>query len=239
MARSKKKPVYNSQDIMNEFISAVAECFGRSYDDRERSKGDYPSLNMVAAEFDITALKARKILITAGCYSTVISRKIADLYSRGMSIEEIMGETGLSRASVHSYLPYTKNVYRLEELSTNAERTKLYRDRKAVCQRLYENKNETVLWEAILLFQNYPFCTCGRGKRSGVKFTYKIKERRDGRLGGEMAVNRKEKTITQSSVFVAYRKALEMEGMVNGPKKLGVFGASYLYPVFIRLGVIK
>ena len=25
----------------------------------------------------------------------------------------------------------------------------------------------------------------------------------------------------------------------TGPKKLGVFGASYLYPVFVRLGVIK
>ncbi len=30
-----------------------------------------------------------------------------------------------------------------------------------------------------------------------------------------------------------------MDGDVSGPKKLGVFGASYLYPVLMRFGVIK
>lgn len=54
-----------------------------------------------------------------------------------------------------------------------------------------------------------------------------------------MFVDRKEKSITRSSVEMAYLKALEMDGVVTGPKKLGVFGASYLYPVFVRLGVIK
>lgn len=47
------------------------------------------------------------------------------------------------------------------------------------------------------------------------------------------------KSITRATVELAYQKALEMGGIVEGPKKLGVFGASYLYPVFVRLGVIK
>ena len=34
-----------------------------------------------------------------------------------------------------------------------------------------------------------------------------------------------------------YKKAQEL-GCVTGPKQLGVFGASYLYPVFLRLGII-
>ena len=44
------------------------------------------------------------------------------------------------------------------------------------------------------------------------------------------------KTIT---VFMAFRKAMELGGVVAGPKKLGTFGASYLYPVFVRVGVIR
>ena len=37
----------------------------------------------------------------------------------------------------------------------------------------------------------------------------------------------------------AFQKALELGEKATGPKKLGVFGASYLYPVFVRLGVIN
>ncbi len=33
-------------------------------------------------------------------------------------------------------------------------------------------------------------------------------------------------------------KGLELQ-VVTGPKKLGVFGASYIYPVFIEIGVIR
>ncbi|MFR8033852.1 MAG: hypothetical protein ACLU6W_07495 [Lachnospiraceae bacterium] len=65
----------------------------------------------------------------------------------------------------------------------------------------------------------------------GRKFTYTIK-------GGEMFVNRKSKSITQATVFMAFWKAMEFGGNVAGPKKLGTFDASYLYPVFVRIGVI-
>ena len=27
--------------------------------------------------------------------------------------------------------------------------------------------------------------------------------------------------------------------LVTGPKKLGIFGASYLYPIFMELGIIR
>ena len=61
---------------------------------------------------------------------------------------------------------------------------------------------------------------------SGLEFTYRVK-------GHEIFISRKDKSITYSSV----KKALD--GLVTGPKKLGVFGASYLYPIFIEIGVIK
>lgn len=56
-----------------------------------------------------------------------------------------------------------------------------------------------------------------------------------------MFLSRKDKSITRSTVNLAFRKALELQrelGMVSGPKKLGCFGASYLYPVFLEIGII-
>lgn len=234
MSRPKKKPNYNPDQVMQEFMAAVADAFG-SYDDREGKT--FPGLNIVAAEFGITALKARKLLITAGVYSTALSRQVAELHASGVEISRIMKLIGLSRASVHSYLPYTKIPYKLDELSANAERIRLYRERKQKCEEFRSSlpalagqskqEQEDALWSMLIYLQGCVFLTA-----KGLKFTYKIK-------GGEMFVNRKSKSITQATVFMAFWKAMELGGVVAGPKKLGTFGASYLYPIFVRLGVIR
>ena len=214
---------------MKEFMGAVVDAFG-SYDDREDTT--FPGLNAVAAAFGMTALKARKLLITAGVYSTALSRQVMELHKSGVKIDQIMKTTGLSRASVHSYLPYMKIPYKLDELSANAERICLYLERQQKCAEfgaklstLRECEREEELWNMLVYLQGCIFLTT-----KGLKFTYKIK-------GGEMFVNRK--SITQATVFMASRKAMELEGTVAGPKKLGTFGASYLYPVFVRIRVIR
>lgn len=234
MSRPKKKPDYDPDQVMQDFMAAVADAFG-SYDDREDTT--FPGLNAVAAAFGMTALKARKLLITAGVYSTALSRQVMELHDGGTKIDQIMKLTGLSRASVHSYLPYTKIPYKLDELSANAERIRLYRERKQKCEefrsglpalaRKSRQEQEDALWEMLIYLQGCVFLTA-----KGLKFIYKIK-------GGEMFVNRKAKSITQTTVFMAFRKAMELSRVVAGPKKLGTFGASYLYPIFMRLGVIK
>ena len=94
-------------------------------------------------------------------------------------------------------------------------------------------RSEAALWDALIAWQGETFWTW-----KGLAFTYLIRERRDGALSGEMFISRKEKSITQSTVFRALGRALELGGAVAGPKKLGTFGASYLYAVFLRLGVI-
>lgn len=243
MSRTKKKPDYDADRIMRGFMEVVADAFGE-YDDRvgKHNTDGYgivdghdsdtqhsPSLNAVATEFGITALKARKLLITAGVYSTETSRTVQFL-CKNHTIQEIMTITNLSRASVHSYLPYTKIPYKLEELSVNAERTKLYRERKRRCIEFslkYRAEQEAELWELLEYMQGCVFYTA-----KGLKFTYKVK-------GGELFVNRKSKSITEATVMMAFRKCMELEGVVTEPKKLGTFGASYLYPVFVRIGVIK
>ena len=68
----------------------------------------------------------------------------------------------------------------------------------------------------------------------GLPFTYTIR-------GGELFVDRRQKSITVSTVANALGKiaALEEAGIeISGPKKLGCYGASYLYPVLLTLGVI-
>ena len=93
-----------------------------------------------------------------------------------------------------------------------------------------KNEQEEAWWGMMRRLAGCVFLTA-----KGLKFTYKIQ-------GGEMFVNRKSKSITQATVFMAYWKAVELmkeNGSVNGPKQLGTFGASYLYPVFARIGVIR
>ena len=151
----------------------------------------------------------------------------SSLWKEGKSVEEIMSTLERSRASVNSYLPYTKIIYKMKESSVGADREKLYRERKKAVAEMAEEPSADNLWNAIVAFQGYPFKTS-----KGLSFTYKVK-------GGELFFTRKEKSITRSTVDIAFQKALELGEKATGPKKLGVFGASYLYPVFVRLGVIN
>ena len=69
----------------------------------------------------------------------------------------------------------------------------------------------------------------------GFQFQYAIR-------GGEMFIDRRErsKSLTRSTVLLAFHKAKEIQkakGCVSGPKKLGTFGASYLYSIFLSLGI--
>ena len=60
--------------------------------------------------------------------------------------------------------------------------------------------------------------------------------------GNELFFSHKEKSVTRASVFIALETAIDLqqkEVRITGPKRLRCFGASYLYPVFQRLGVIR
>jgi len=94
-------------------------------------------------------------------------------------------------------------------------------------EKLYPILSETDLWEKIIQLQGESFVTAKR-----LAFSFSVR-------GGEILVDRKDKSITKASVMIAWRKAIELSGEVSGPKQLGVFGASYLFPVFLRLGIIR
>ena len=112
------------------------------------------------------------------------------------------------------------------------------------------------LWHRIITHEGTTFKTTGRGSRLGVEFTYTV-SRTTGKAGchysgqsipgygNELWITtlpdgrRKEKSISRSTVDLAYRRTVEAGGIVKGPKALGIPGArSYLYPMLVSFGVI-
>ena len=226
MPAHKRKPNYNGATTMQELLAAVCDYYGDPVDDRNSEDPDHVSLHDVADRFNITVMKVRKLLITGGLYSTAISRRVQELHAQGLTVAQITEETGLKRASINSYLPYAHIIYNLPDISIKAERQKQYRVRKRNNDRTDAEKEEK-LWQELIYLQGCLFTTS-----KGLDFTYKIH-------GGEMFVDRREKNITKDSVLKAYRKVREMDGVVAGPKQLGVFGASYVWPVFVKMGIIN
>ena len=255
MARPKKKnsdPKMSMEQLLNRAVT----LFQEPYDDRDERESSLPSLRTVADQLNTTILRTRKLLITAEYFSTGTSRMVQEMAAEGRTIAEIMDVTELSRASINSYLPYKNLAFNLDQTTVNADRHRLFRRRVKAVEELQDHMGlpdeMEKLWIAIIVFENYPFRTSGRGSREGVKFTYKVS--RSGGAGGRhysvtsvdgygnelwIVANgeKREKSISRSTVELGYKKAREM-GFVKGPKALGLPGAgSYLWPVLIRFGV--
>ena len=160
MARTKKHAAYDADRIMKELMVAVVEAY--------EENGE---LKLTAKEFEISELKVRKLLITADAYHNDLSEMVNCLYKEGHSVKEIQMLTGLGRSSVNGYLPYTKAVYKAEELSLNAEKIGMFRRRQQAARALAENPCEDRLWNVVIAFQKYPFHTA-----SGLPFVYELKK---------------------------------------------------------------
>lgn len=84
------------------------------------------------------------------------------------------------------------------------------------------------VWELLQAHQGERFVTA-----KGLPYTYIVR-------GWELFVDRRSKSITFSTVAAALRKIddlLARGEVISGPKMIGCYGASYLYPVFLQLGV--
>lgn len=82
---------------------------------------------------------------------------------------------------------------------------------------------EKLLWTKLAEHQGKTYYTA-----KGLPFTYEI-------TGNEIFFSRREKSVTRSTVNHAYQRMTEEN--ITGSKQLGVFGASYLYPVLKDLGL--
>ncbi|MCD7737286.1 MAG: hypothetical protein LUI07_10075, partial [Lachnospiraceae bacterium] len=72
------------------------------------------------------------------------------------------------------------------------------------------------LWEVLAEHQGETFFTV-----KGLPFQYSVK-------GGELFVDRREKSITRATIIKAYDRILESPEEITGPKKLNAFGAPYI-----------
>ena len=248
-----KKKITDPEGSMEELIARAVEAAKAPFTpDR---KADLLSLRSVAEELGTTVIRTRKLLITAGYFESQTAQSVQCLKAEGKSIEEIGATLRLKPAAVYGYLPYDNLAYNLPETTSNADRHKRYRATKKLREAVDTDNAEKIsaaLWRCVIVFEGYPFSTSGRGSRSGVEYTYKVSRKGGpggrhynganvGDYGNEMWVvmdgEKKEKSISRSTVELGFQKYLEVlktEGTVSGPKKLGVFGASYLLPLFQR-----
>ncbi len=236
MARPKKKPDFNSEEVLQQIIEAITDAYLNPSEGTADEDGKM-YINLLAEEFSMSRIKVRKLLITSGAYETPTSRQVSELYNNGKTVKEIQSITGLSSASISGYLPYQKTIYNLEESTLVAERLRKYRSRKTAVVQLVSALNdgdlphlEEMLWNTLAAFEGYHLKTA-----KGLRYYYTMK-------GNEIFFSRKEKSVTRASVTIALETAIELQKTgtsITGPKMLRCFGASYLYPVFQRLGVIR
>jgi hypothetical protein len=262
MGRKQKHPEHaaESQRLMNSLLDEVVALWTSEEEPELKAVAEEISLSpaklrkllITAGERDHTSY-----------FSSPNADMVLKLKREGKSVKEMCEITGLSYTSVQGYLPHSKLIYNMDTMSSECERIRLFRFRKKAVSdlhtHLYFPDASLYLWKTVVVFQGYPFHTSGRGSREGVKFTYEVSKSTTGGgrryegeqvegFGNEMWITtlpdkiRKEKSISRSTVDLALKNALtvqEQESFVSGPKKLNVPGAgSYLYPMFVRFGVI-
>lgn len=112
-------------------------------------------------------------------------------------------------------------------------------DQEMCVKRLHEMPGEETLWACVEAFQNVQFRTA-----SGLPYSYHLKIGRSGAYTKEIFVDRREKSksITWKTVMAAYEAVQRETGekpMIARPKAMGdLRGASYIYPIFYRWGLI-
>lgn len=84
----------------------------------------------IARRLKISEQKTRKILITAGAWSSPLSLKIAKMMEGGKSIDEIAESLGITRNAVLSYTPYDRGMHNAEYPTINALRIRKCRQNK-------------------------------------------------------------------------------------------------------------
>lgn len=93
--------------------------------------------------------------------------------------------------------------------------------------------NISNLWDIIEVHEGSKFET-----KKGLPFTYTIK-------GGELFTDRRERSITRSTFEKAFEKLYKDQvgetapRQIVGPKTLNVYGAPYVWAVFVGIGLIE
>lgn len=152
---------YDPKAIMKEMMDAVVSLYQTPGD-----SGDHMSLRAIGDEMNLTPQRVRKFLITAGVYESETADKVRRLYDMGKIVPEIMKEAGLSKATVNSYLPYSRPIYKTTEASDVAERLRVFHEREKVfagirdaLENCPEEEQAAYIWDGLYSLRGMPFLT--------------------------------------------------------------------------------
>ena len=125
---------------MRELIDTAAEIY--------REKGE---IRATALELSLPPGKVKKLLITGKVLSYPETEQIQKLLRQGRTMTEIQHIMGLGYSTLHTYLPYTKVIYKMSEISQNAERVRKYKARKNAVEILMDSPTEEHLGDCCIL----------------------------------------------------------------------------------------
>lgn len=117
-----RKPNVDISSIKEIDVDEIVKCYNSGM-----------SLTEISQYNDISMQKARKILITAGVYTSETYDKIKELRAEGKSDWEIMDRIDISKKALNSYTPYKRGLYNLSEeyASSNALAIRNFRKRRS------------------------------------------------------------------------------------------------------------
>ena len=257
LGRHKKYP--DAEKTIATFFATVSDSYNHP-GAGEMSQDGHKSQALLAEEFGISRLKVRKILITTGDMHYPETSRIQQLLASGMKKSDACEYLNMAISTLNSFLPYDKGVYKLADVSNYAENSRVYRERRAAVANLHDHLElpdvSVWLWRCICLFQGYPFTTSGRGNRAGTHFTYEVSQAGAGggrhyqgeqveSFGNELWIvqnkEKREKSISRSSVDYALQIVIDRRNRgeeITGPKQLKIYGASYVYSIYNRFGLV-
>ena len=102
------------------------------------------SVKKTAQNVGTTLVRAQRILITEGLWSSQTSERVVALYARGKTVSEIAEELFVSEKTVQAYLPYTRTEkgYGGEDRSLDARKSGDYRKRMQIAAESQVSKDD-------------------------------------------------------------------------------------------------
>lgn len=218
-------------DLLDEIIRIYAEC-------------NY-SLKDTADQLNMSSPKVRKLLITANerdgkeYFTSDTTINIIEMYHQGKTVEEMMDVTGLGYQAVQGYLPYSKTIYNMSELTGDAMRLRLSRHRKSLCRDysdavigMSKKVEEDFLWNTLSEISGKRFYEGVNNGNCKSAFTFVIKQ-------DVLIINKmKKQPIKRQTVLNAYWKAKNTRVITTSDEQ-GAASLKYLYPIFAELQVCR
>jgi hypothetical protein len=129
MGRNKNNPYYDATALSMRLMDEILQDYNNPSPREKDPRTGKMQITKLARKHGMSVLKVRRLLVSSHVLSNDKCRKIQKLYRDGKSIEEICSFTGYGRATVISYLPYFRIIYKMEESSPGAIRARRHREK--------------------------------------------------------------------------------------------------------------